>query len=76
MNKSIIHSNQFIIASINCNDVWHRVSGYIYDSYSEAKKDAKYMAENTPSKKYVVLAIAAVAEYQASPVKVTYELEL
>ena len=42
MYKSKIHSNQFIIASIDKNNNWMRINYFVYPSYKDAQKDAEF----------------------------------
>jgi hypothetical protein len=80
MIRSSIHSNQFIIASVYYSGKTAHFSvsdnPVIHESYSEALKEAQRLASKFNGKKFVVLAIAAIAELApvSTPVITTYSL--
>jgi len=78
MDKTVIHSNQFIVASLGkaTGDFSISPRPYIHESYASALHEAQRLAGQLTGKKFVVLAVTAVAENRpvSVPVVTTYSL--
>ena len=75
MDKTTIHSNQFMIVSLEKSTKYFYVVPGIYSTYASALHKAQEMAGMFHDSKYLVVAVAAVAQAVENPVVVTtYEL--
>lgn len=74
--KSTIHSNQFMIIAFDVDSVDYTVRKTIYGTYAEALHKAQTFAGTFKGIKYIVVAVAAVAQAVENPVVVTsYQLK-
>lgn len=62
--KTEIHSNQFLIISIYKDTNEFSISEHpkIHESYGQALAEAERLADKLPDRKFVVVAVARVAE--------------
>lgn len=76
VTKITVHSNQFIVASVGMSNRDFSMATYpkIHDTYSSALHEAQRLAGERSDRKYVVLAVAAVAQNISAPVVTTYHL--
>ena len=75
MYKSAIHSNQFLVLELCRKSGNYIVIPEVFSSYSLALHKAQEMAGMFHDSKYLVVAVAAVAQAVENPVVVTtYEL--
>lgn len=74
--KSAIHSNQFMVIALDMDSGDYSVRKTIYGTYAEALHKAQTFAGTFKGIKYIVVAVAAVAEAVSNPVVVTsYKLK-
>lgn len=72
----VIHSNQFMVIAMDKDSRDFKVKPTIYYSYQGALGDAQKFAQKTSHIKYIVVAVATVAETVENPVIVTkYKLD-
>jgi hypothetical protein len=71
MDKTTIHSNQFLIIQLEKSTKDLYVVTGIYSTYSSALHKAQEMAGMFHDSKYIVVAVAAVAQAVDNPVVVT-----
>ena len=69
--KTTIHSNQFMVIAYNMDNRDAVVKPGIYSTYAEALHQAQYYAGMISGIKYLVVAVAAVAQKVDNPVVVT-----
>ena len=69
--KSTIHSNQFMVIAMDKDSKEFVVKPTVYGTYAEALHSAQQCAGNFRYAKYLVVAVAAVAEAVENPVVVT-----
>ena len=76
MDKTVIHSNQFLVLELDRKSWNYSVVPGIHSSYSLALHEAQKRAGFYPDYKYIVVAVAAVAQSSYNPVvTTTYHLE-
>jgi hypothetical protein len=76
MYKSAIHSNQFLVLELDRKSGNYSVIPEVFSSYATALHDAQKRAGYYPDYKYIVVAVAAVAQSSYNPVvTTTYHLE-
>ena len=74
--KTTIHSNQFMIIAMDMDSREFSAKPKVYSTYAEALHDAQKFAGTFKYIKYIVVAVAAVAEAVSNPVVVTkYRLD-
>jgi hypothetical protein len=71
MYKSAIHSNQFLVLELCRNSGNYIVIPEVFSSYSLALHEAQKRAGWYPDYKYIVVAVAAVAQSSYNPIVTT-----
>jgi hypothetical protein len=82
MARITVHSGQFIVGSVTNNRRSLAPEGcfsisqapHIHTEYKDALLEAQRLAKEYPDKKFIVLAIVAVAQVNSNPVAITYSL--
>jgi hypothetical protein len=76
MEKTQIHSNQFLVLEMNKTNGKFDMSSkpMIHITYSSALHEAQRLAGMFTDKKFIVVAVAAVAENKTVPVVTTYSI--
>jgi len=76
--KTEVHANQFIVGSVDGKYNFSISSRpVLHPDYQTAVSEAKRLATSFPDKKFVVLAVVAIASIEPKPeppVKITYSL--
>ena len=69
--KTTIHSNQFLIVQISKIGGAFFTYHTIYDTYAKALHEAQNLAFDHTGSKFIVVAVAAVAEARTNPIVTT-----
>ena len=74
--KITIHSNQFMIIGLDkFSHIFYVQNHIIYDTYASALHSAQDLARSNAKMKYIVVAVAAIAQAVENPVvTTTYKL--
>ena len=74
--KTAIHSNQFMIIAMDTDSREFVAKPTVYSTYAEVLHSAQNLASKVKYVKYIVVAVAAIAESIDNPVIVTkYRLD-
>ncbi len=76
MDKTQIHSNQFIVVTIHKQTGRFSMSDRpkVHASYGDALHEAQRLAGEFTNRKFIVVAVVAVAENNPVPVVTTYSI--